>query len=303
MQVDVYLALGAALVASVLLPPAARRLAPRPAALALVLGGLLASGVWTGAVGLLAASVVGRLGLAGYVGHWSAAVFAAHEPFPPVAGVVGLALCLGAALAVASAARRLAGEVARIRRLQRDVAAARCGDVAVVEASTPEAVALPGWRGSIVLTSAMLRALEPPERRVLLAHERSHLRHRHWLFRLLTRFAAALLPTLRPAVQQCDQALERWADEDAAAAVADRRLVATAVAKAALAGAEAQRAPLVTGFSGGTVASRVEALLAERPSSRWATLAVPAGVLLTATVAVISAASGLEDVFELARHL
>jgi len=145
--------------------------------------------------------------------------------------------------------------------------------------------------------------LEPAERSVLLAHERSHLRNRHWVFRLIVRLAAALLPTFRPAVRQCDQTLERWADEDAAAAVGDRRLAATAVAKAALAGADAQRAPLIAGFTDGAVAARVQALLVEQAHNRWAALALPAAVLGTATVAVISAAARLEDLFELARHL
>src|SRR4051794_8634921 len=140
------MALAAALAASMLLRPAARRLAPRPAALALALGGLLAAGVWIGSVGLLAASVVGRLGAAGYVGHWSSSAFAAREPVPPIVGVVGVGLLAAAVLAVSAASRRLASELARIHRLYKDATPARCGDVAVVEASVPEAVALPGWR-------------------------------------------------------------------------------------------------------------------------------------------------------------
>lgn len=303
MRVAVYLALGAALVASVLLPRAARRLAPRPATLVLVLGGLVAAGVWVGSVGLLAASVVGRLGLAGYVGHWSPGVFASRQPVPPVVGFVGAVLLAAAVLTVSYASRDLVAEVARLHRMHRDAAPARWGDVAVVEASVPEAVALPGWRGSIVLTTAMLQALEPAERRVLLAHERSHLRHRHWVFRLGIRLAAALLPTLRPTVRQCDRTIERWADEDAADVVGDRRLVAAAVAKAALAGAAAERTALVAGFSDGAVVARVEALLAEPAPSRWGALVLPSGALLTAAVAAVAAASRLEDVFELARHL
>jgi Zn-dependent protease with chaperone function len=149
----------------------------------------------------------------------------------------------------------------------------------------------------------MVQALEPAERRVLLAHERCHLRNRHWLFRLAIRLAAALLPTLRPAIGQCDQALERWADEDAADAVGDRQLAAAAVAKAALAGAAAGRAKLAAGFSHGLVAARVEALLEEPIPHRSAPLALPTATLLIATVAVLSAASTLEDLFELARHL
>lgn len=303
MRVDVYLALVTALASSVLLPPATRRLAPRPAAFTLVFGGLLAAGVWAGAVALLAASVIGRIGFVGYLGHWSTAVFAANEPVPPFVGLIGVGMLIAASGATLVALRKLIDEAARLYRLHRETAPARCGDIAVIDAPTPEAVALPGWRGSIVLTSAMLRALTPAEQRVLLAHERSHVRNRHWLFRLAVRLAAALLPTLRPTVRQCDQALERWADESAADAVRDRRLAATAVAKAALAGAALRRSPLAAGIADGAVAARVEALLAERSVSRWAVLALPTAVLTAATVTVLSAGADLEDLFELARHL
>jgi Zn-dependent protease with chaperone function len=238
-RVDVYLAMAAAVAASVLLPPAARRLAPRPAAVVLTVGSLLAAGVWTGGVALLAAALLGRVNLFGYVGHWSARAFAATVPVPPAVGVVGTGLLVVAALALALASQRLVAEMLRLYRLHREVSPARCGDVAVVDAPVPGAVALPGWHGSIVLTSSMLQALQPAEQRVLLAHERAHLRHRHWSYRLLVRLAAALLPSLRPVVGQCDQALERWADESAADAVGDRPLVARALARAAIAGAEA----------------------------------------------------------------
>lgn len=303
MRVDVYLALVTAIASSLLLPPAARRLTPLPAAFTLVLGGLLAAAVWTGGAALLAASFVGRLGIAGYLGHWSSAVFAAREPVPPAVGVAGIGLLAAAAVTAAAALRKLVREVVRLYRLQRDVLPFRCGDVAVIDAPTPEAVALPGWRGSIVLTSGMLRALDASEQPVLLAHERSHLRNRHWLFRLAIRLAAALLPTLRPTVRQCDQALERWADENAADVVGDRRLTAAAVAKAALAGTALGRSELASGIADGSVTARVEALLDDRSASRWSALALPSIVLLSATAAVVSACSNLEDLFELASHL
>jgi hypothetical protein len=148
----------------------------------------------------------------------------------------------------------------------------------------------------------MLRALDASEQKVLLAHERSHLRGRHWLYRLSVRLAATLLPTLRPAVRQCDQALERWADEDAAEAVGSRRLAAAAVARAALAGTPRTSA-LTAGIADGAVAARVEALLEDRTDNRWAALVPPGAVLVTAAVAIVSACRNLEDLFELARHL
>lgn len=303
MRLEVYLAMLAALVTAVLLPSAARRLAPRPAAVVLAVGGSLAAGVWTLGVAFLAAALLGRVDDLGEIGDWSATAFAAAVPVPPIVGALGGGLLLLAGGAVLMASRRLVTELRRLYRLHREVAPVRCGDVAVLDAPVPEAVALPGWRGSIVLTSSMLRALEPAERRVLLAHERAHLRHRHWVYRLVVRLAAALLPVLRPGVAQCDQALERWADESAADAVGDRRLAATAVAKAALAGAEAERAALAPGIATGAVAARVEALLTSRSRSRWSGLALPVTLLTTATTAVVLAGGNLEDLFELARRL
>ena len=246
--------------------------------------------------------MVGRIAFLGTLGHWSATVFAAHEPVPPTVGVVGLVLLAAAAVAALVAGRKLVRELGHLHRLHRDATPVRCGDVAVIDAPTAEAVALPGWRGSIVLTSAMLRALDVREQKVLLAHERSHLRGRHWLYRLTVRLAAALLPTLRPAVRQCDQALERWADEDAAESVGSRRLAAAAIARAALAGTP-RESPLAAGIADGAVAERVEALLEDRAPSRWPALVPPAAVLVTAAVAMVSACRNLEDLFELARHL
>jgi len=46
---------------------------------------------------------------------------------------------------------------------------------------------------------------------VLLAHERSHLRHRHDRYTTLARVAATLNPLLRPTVGAVEFLLERWA--------------------------------------------------------------------------------------------
>jgi Zn-dependent protease with chaperone function len=299
----VYLALAAAIAASGLLRPTARRLAPQAAAIVLASGALIAGVIWVLGLGLIAAATLGRSGVVARAGHWSAAVIAAREPVPLAAGVGSLvALSAGTAMFLV-AGGRLASELKRLRRLRALVADRRCGDVAVIDGASPEALALPGWwQGSILLTSAMLRALDPAEQRVLLAHERSHLRNAHWVFRLATRASAAALPTLRPVVRDCDLALERWADESAAEAVGDRHLTAAAVARAALATRETQHA-LTPGFTDGAVAQRVEALLDSPRPSRWGSTALPGGLLLVALTAVLVASRRFEDLFELARHL
>ncbi len=67
------------------------------------------------------------------------------------------------------------------------------------------------------MTQSMLAVLDADERRVLLAHEASQLRHRHHLYVALTELAAAGNPLLRGAPTLLRQTVERWADEDAAA--------------------------------------------------------------------------------------
>ena len=84
---------------------------------------------------------------------------------------------------------------------------------------TPTAFVLPGRPGRIVVSAGMLRALDVEERRVLLAHERSHLDRHHHRFIRLTDLAASALPLLRPVQRHVRFTVERWADEDAAAAV------------------------------------------------------------------------------------
>ena len=116
-----------------------------------------------------------------------------------------------------------------------------------------------------------------------------------WVFRLASRLGAALLPAVRPLVSQCDQALERWADESAAELVGDRRLAAAAIAKAALASAEHGRTRLALAFSAGAVPERVEALLVQPRPSRWRFVLLPAGLALIAVAAVLEAASDLEN--------
>lgn len=168
----------------------------------------------------------------------------------------------------------------RLTRQRRELRAARSstgmtgGDLSVVAHEQPFAFALPGrWghEGTIVASSAMLKALSPQERQVLFAHERAHLRGRHHMFLALGQLTAALHPALGPLQQPLAFHLERWADEAAATVVGDRRLVARAIARAALAALDSdtqQRLPVtVPGATSGPVPQRVAALLSPSSSS------------------------------------
>ncbi|WEH43142.1 M56 family metallopeptidase [Streptomyces sp. AM 2-1-1] len=146
-------------------------------------------------------------------------------------------------------------------------------DLLVVPDADPQAFALPGRRGQrgrVVVTTGMIRALEPDERDVLFSHERAHLAGRHHVLSVSVHLAAAVHPALRSLLPALDYHLERWADESAAASVGDRKLAATAIARAALAAAssgrtDTARGPLLS-VGTGPVPQRVGALLGPVPS-------------------------------------
>lgn len=117
-----------------------------------------------------------------------------------------------------------------------------------------------GPHGSIVVSTAMLGALRPLERRAMLAHETAHVRHRHDRFLAVGRLTAGV-PLLSRAGHQLHFALERWADEEAVRSVGDRSVVAHAVARASL--TAAGHTPAELGMAAGDVVGRVEALLAD----------------------------------------
>ncbi|PJT49548.1 hypothetical protein CWI85_16830, partial [Streptomyces albidoflavus] len=94
---------------------------------------------------------------------------------------------------------------------------------AVLPDPEPYAYALPGRPGRIVVSRAMLESLDADERHALLAHEQAHLDGRHHRLLLAVRLAACLNPLLRPLRSAVGYGAERWADEDAAMAVGDRR--------------------------------------------------------------------------------
>jgi beta-lactamase regulating signal transducer with metallopeptidase domain len=218
-------------------------------------------------------------------GHWSSRVVAHLDKIPtPVGIVAGVLLSL---LALATA-RRL---VLTCRALW--AAGVQCrhlGDgvdgLVVVDDDHADAYALPGVRGRIIVSRGMLAALTPAERRVLLAHERAHLDHRHTLYVQLSEVAATANPLLRPVAKAVREGVERWADEDAAAAVGDRRLAARALARAALAVApHLQRRRATTAALAATstnVADRARALLAPPPRPRRL---IAAAVVICAVVA------------------
>jgi hypothetical protein len=184
------------------------------------------------------------------------------KPVPGPVALVATALLAWGGLRVLRDQRRR-------RRAQRSLRATgrpRAGLV-VADWTAPHAVAVPGRPGHVLVTTGMLRLLTAPERRVVFAHERAHLAHRHARLVTLAATAAALNPCVSSLRDAVAFLVERWADEDAAAEVGDRRLVARAVAKAALASTGSPAAGL--SVHGAGAAQRVEALGRPVPRGRW----------------------------------
>ncbi|MDT0438204.1 M48 family metalloprotease [Streptomyces doudnae] len=281
----------------------ADRLPPRPACWTLVGAAvLLAAGTVAALVGLLHVPFLASLE------HVSPA--RVLEAWP---AAVPLACAAGAVLAVQSVLllRRRIRHRSLLRRAWLAVdEGTGDGDLVVVAGTDVDAFALPGHRGRpgrVVVTSGMVRSLRAGEREVLLAHERAHLAGRHHVLSA----AVDLVTVVHPAIRSLREALvfhlERWADEEAAAVVGDRRVAAAAIARAALAGSAHGRAtgyPLLSATSG-PVPRRVAALLRPEPAPprggvRRAAAVVSAGSVVAAAAGAFAVAYGLHEYVEYA---
>ncbi|WP_330301156.1 M56 family metallopeptidase [Streptomyces sp. NBC_00503] len=176
--------------------------------------------------------------------------------------VTAAGLLTWCALSLGRALHRRLTQLRRARRL----AARADGELLVLRDDCPDAYALPGRPGRIVVTTGMLRTLSAEEREALFAHERAHLRDRHHLYVAAAELAALCHPALRTLREPLTYVLERSADEAAAAAVCDRRLTARAIGRAALASRAAatrtaDRPGLALAATAGPVPRRVAALL------------------------------------------
>ncbi|MFB9739417.1 M56 family metallopeptidase [Streptomyces sp. NPDC057386] len=225
---------------------------------------------------------------------WSDPEVRAAVPYDEVVGKAAIP----ALVAVAVACARVLWRHGRVRRQAHRALAGLRGrsSVAVLPDEAPYAYALPGGGrggtrggrrggsggsagGRVVVTTGLLDHLESGERRALFAHERAHLAARHHRHLLVVRLSATANPFLRPLSTAVQYTTERWADEEAARVVGDRRTVARAIGRAALI-ARATPWPTAAGFAArGPVPRRVEALLAPAPTARsWPSLFTAVGL-------------------------
>jgi len=303
--------------------PLAHRLEPRQATWLLCAAAVVLAGCAAAALALAAGFAAARLPVLAALGGYSLAPVSAHDPVPLAAGIAAALALAGATTAVAARSRHRARALLRsYRRAAR--LTARDG-IVVLPGPALEAYALPGWPGRVVISGELLGRLEPRRRAALIAHERAHLAGRHHLFTIVAWMAAAACPLLVPVARAVEFTVERWADEEAAAATGDRRLVAETIGQVAVLATERDRGArgaLRLGITGpaaarrasvtparrasmaraGPVPRRVAALLAAPPRPRrLVLLAACAAVVLLAGLAVLDAAQDLHALVELAQ--
>lgn len=280
-------------------PWLAGKVPPRTATHLLVGGASLTTAALLSMLGLLGATLLAQLPVVASAGGWSTVALRADAPVPRWAAVCCLVLLAFAGVAASVAAGRHVAALRRLRRACRDLDFP--GTVVVLPSERPDAFATTADGGHVVVTTGMLSGLRPDEVRVLLAHEHSHLRHRHAWWMMAARVCGAANPMLTGVVRAAGHAVERWADEDAAREVGDRKLVARTLARAALHvhdafGGVPEAPSSALGAMNGTVLPRVRSMLGEPPRPRVVASSVITA-LVVATLAWSIAAQDRTDDF------
>lgn len=316
MRLAVYLPLLASALAAPFARPLAQRLDPRHATWLLTAAALILASASTAALGLLTANALIRVPLVAHLGDWSLAIVHRNNVDTVTIAYAAGALLAGCCVAVGLFTMR------RVRALRAAYEAAAClpdTELVVTDEAAADAYALPGrpgHPGRIVVTTGMIEALDERGRATLLAHERAHLDHHHYAYTNVARLAAVANPLLRPLATAVEYTVERWADEQAARVVGDRRQVAATIARAAIAAKNSRptarigmalgavfghsEAPSLSGA--GPVPRRVAALLEQAPGRRLLLIAAGVVVLALTCACLLEAANDLQDLVSLAHH-
>ncbi len=247
-------------------------------------------------LGLVAGTLVAQIPVVARAGDWSPDLLAAEDPVPRWVAYGCVIATLAAAVAGVWTVAVQASALIRLHRALAGVPAA--GRLTVLSDERRIAFATPAAGGRIVVSSGMLRALEPDERRVLLAHESAHTRHGHYWWTATAHLAATVCPILRGTARAGSNAAERWADEDAAAAVGDREVVARALARAAVRTSAGLVPRGGVASVGGEVLDRVEAMMRPRPVWRVGPVWLLVGLLLVGLVAAWAVGVHADTLFD-----
>ncbi|WP_426503347.1 M48 family metalloprotease [Dactylosporangium sp. McL0621] len=245
----------------------ADRLAPGAAARAVAWSAAAAAFGSTVNLALFAAHAAAEVPPAGRALGWSTGIVArdtAAEPWVP-----WLSIGLLAAAVISVSYRWI-----RQHRLLRLLPSGGPEPLVIVPDAAAGAFAVPGRPGHVVVTTGLRDLLSDRQFEALLAHERAHLAERHHRLVRMTELAVAAHPALWWVGRHVDYLVERAADERAAAALGDRRTVATAIGAAALAGPAPHPAGLHAASVGGIVPRRVSLLLRPHPAVLPRVLAV-----------------------------
>lgn len=279
MSISVYVALASSLVVGLLAPRLSRMVPPATGVRAIACATVVSAAVSVWALALLAATLAREAGPVIEEARRHG-VTRIGDPVPGLVGVLAAGLLVLAAYRVARVLLRHRSARREVRRVTRE---APGGELVIAESNVPYAVALSGRPGRIVVSSSLMRLLDADERRVVYAHERAHLRFAHHRWRACAEMAAAANPLLSSVCDCVEFLVERWADEDAAAAVGDRDLVARALARAALATADSHRRARL-GFHELAVTRRVLAMRTDPgacPTSRLLVAAILVAAIAT----------------------
>ena len=218
-----------------------RRVRPAWSAWGLVLGLVAIAGATVCGVAVLAWAAFARVPLIADIGNWSSRNVDRAVRIPLAVSLLAVAAGIAIMVRLAKAMVVQKSRVQETRSVLAAVSIASTGDVVQVDDDEPYAHAVTGWRPRtqrILVSSGMVAALDPRGLESVLAHERSHVRHHHGWFGLVSVFAVAINPLLRWSARDLGFELERWADEDAAATIGrgrnDRRPAAGGLCPARL---------------------------------------------------------------------
>ncbi len=263
----------------------------------------------TAAAGLAAAANLVTFGLKALAevpgiaafGGWSHEFVVADTAHVPWVSWLSLLWCVVAAGAVAFAWRERRRATRAADRIAATLPAGP--QVVVVPGQAVDAFSLPGTPGRVVVTAGLRDALDADRFAAVVAHEQCHLEQRHHDLLWLTRLGAAIHPVLPPMIGRVQYLVERAADEAAAAALGDRRQVATAIGVAAVRATRvaAPAATLHIGARPREIPRRVSALLTGAVRRRFL-VAVPALVAASTLVWTGECVYDLGDLLHAARR-
>jgi hypothetical protein len=277
----------------------ALRLPPAVATWLLSAGAVLAAAASSVSLGLLTLIFIAPSPVLVARGHWSEHVLRLHAGQAPALGAAATAAVLVFAVRFIQVGLR---RLAAIRAAYRLAAALTSSnrELVVLDSRTPHGLAVPGRPGRIVITTALLRALDAEQRRALLAHERAHLTHRHYLHQTAAVLAAAVNPLLAGLPRAIELSCERWADEDAAH-TSRRSTVAHALTRAAT-GTRPATPAVVLAAAGADVTARIGAMQAPAPRLIARRIALLIALLAGTAVAAAIAMHDTHHLFELAQN-